>query len=142
MEFEQTTASRSPERLIRQPKMAEVVADLLRSKILTGRLADGELLPRQEVLMAELGASRDVLRQGLQILEAEGLVKVRRGNVGGVEVHRPSDSNAAHMVALVLESAGTTLDDIARTLLYLEVRPPQNGRSVPAKCTETGSTKR
>lgn len=112
--------SRPTQPRVRNIKVAEVVADALRTRILTGELADGELLPKQGVLLSELGASRESLRQALQILETEGLVRVRRGNIGGVEVHRPSIDTAAYMVALVLESAGTTLDDIAQTLLHLE----------------------
>jgi len=53
--------------------MAEEVADLLRSRILSGRLKAGEPI-RQEHVAKELGISRIPLREALSQLAAEGFV--------------------------------------------------------------------
>ncbi|EUA49857.1 bacterial regulatory s, gntR family protein [Mycobacterium xenopi 3993] len=62
------------------PRIAEIVADELRRQIIDGELADGDLLPRQEVLVEQFNVSLVSLREALRILETEGLVSVRRGN--------------------------------------------------------------
>ena len=53
--------------------MAEEVADVLRARILTGRLKAGEPI-RQEHVAKELGVSRIPLREALSQLAAEGFV--------------------------------------------------------------------
>jgi GntR family transcriptional regulator len=57
------------------------VADALREAIQSGEIAAGERLPMETQLAERLGVSRATLRDGLRILEAEGLV-ARRGGVG------------------------------------------------------------
>ena len=42
-----------------------------------------ELLPKQEDLTDEFGVSKAAIREACRILETEGLLSVRRGNVGG-----------------------------------------------------------
>lgn len=105
---------------LRQPVLAEMVADALRQDILDGRLADGSALAKQEDLLAEFGVSPPSLREALRILQAEGLITVRRGSVGGSVVHVPKPHNAAYTLGLVLQSKATMLEDVAQALLEIE----------------------
>lgn len=105
---------------IRQPRVAEIVASRLRDDILTGRLKEGDVLPSQEHLLTELGVSPPALREAIHILEADGLISVRRGNVGGAVVHMPSAERTAHMIGMVLQSRDATPSDVSGALLYLE----------------------
>jgi len=100
--------------------LAEEVADTLRSRILTGELPDGSELPNQERLLDEFGVSKQAVREGLRILELEGLITVRRGNVGGAVVHLPTHSGPAYSLGLVLESRGVRLSELGRTLAIME----------------------
>src|ERR1700744_4076149 len=74
----------------RQPRIAELVASQLRDDILSGRLKEGDVLPSQESLFAEFGVSPPALREAIHILETDGLISVRRGNVGEPLVHPPT----------------------------------------------------
>lgn len=105
---------------LRQPRLAEMVSDALRERILSGELPDGSLLPKQEELLDEFGVSLPPIREALRILETEGLITVQRGNVGGAVVHRPKPAKAAYMLGLVLQSRGTTLGDVLRALITFE----------------------
>ncbi len=105
---------------VRAPHVAELVADALRSRILDGDLPDGAELPKQEHLLEEFGVSRPSIREALRILEAEGLVSVRRGKVGGAVVHRPKADNVAYTLGLVLRAGGVKVDDVSLALNLIE----------------------
>jgi GntR family transcriptional regulator len=57
---------------------ARQVADVLRQQITSGAFNDG-LLPDERVLGAELGASRNAVRDALRLLRDEGLITRRQG---------------------------------------------------------------
>lgn len=105
---------------VSQPRVAEMIADELRVRIVNGDLEDGSMLPRQEDLVQEFGISLPSLREAMRILETEGLISVRRGNVGGAVVHRPSPHAAAFMLGLVLQSHKVVLGDLAAALQVVE----------------------
>jgi DNA-binding FadR family transcriptional regulator len=64
-----------------RPRKSEHVVDVLGSRIVSGALAAGELLPTEAELGAQLGISRPSLREGLRALALKGLVegRTRRG---------------------------------------------------------------
>ena len=117
-----TVRRESPRRVeqLRQPRLAEMVAASLRNEILSGRLKEGDTLPRQEDLLADFKVSPPAVREALRILETEGLISVRRGNVGGAVVHFPTARGVAYMVSLVLHVQNTSLDDVGTALRLLE----------------------
>lgn len=102
------------------PKIAELVAAHLRWRIVSGELADGDQLPRESDLLAEFGVSRPSLREALRVLETEGLIRIRRGNVGGAIVRRPTASSAAYHLSLTLRVNEVTHDDLAVARLAIE----------------------
>jgi DNA-binding FadR family transcriptional regulator len=101
-------------------RTAEIIADELRRQIIEGELADGDLLPRQEVLVEQFNVSLVSLREALRILETEGLLSVRRGNRGGAVVHAPAKASAAYMLGLLLQSDTVPLADLGTALQELE----------------------
>ena len=105
---------------IRQPRVAEIVASRLRDDILSGRLKEGDILPSQESLFTEFGVGPPALREAIHILEVDGLVSVRRGNMGGAVVHLPSAERTAHMISMVLQSRSSTPADVSGALMHLE----------------------
>ena len=105
---------------IRQPRVAEIVASRLRDDILSGRIKEGDVLPSQDTLLAEFGVSPPALREAIHILETDGLISVRRGNMGGAIVHPPSAERTAHMISMVLQTRSATPADVSGALLHLE----------------------
>jgi GntR family transcriptional regulator, transcriptional repressor for pyruvate dehydrogenase complex len=104
----------------RQPRVAELVASRLRDDILSGRLSEGDVLPSQEALFSEFGVSPPAVREAVHILEADGLISVRRGNVGGAVVHRPSSERTAQMIGMVLQTRGASPGDVSEALMHME----------------------
>lgn len=95
------------------------IADELRRLIVSGQLAEGDSLGREPELVKRFGVSRPSLREALRILEAEGLISVVRGMLGGVVVHAPDPKLTARTTALVLQARNVSLADVyeARSLL-------------------------
>lgn len=102
------------------PRLADVVADRIREQILSGELADRERLPPLDALLGRFGVSAPSMREALRVLEAEGLLEVQRGSVGGAVVRRPTASTAAYTMALILRSKGTPKGDVAEAIALLE----------------------
>lgn len=105
---------------LRQPRLAEIVAASLRDDILTGKLKEGDSLPRQEDLLAEFRVSLPAFREAMRILETEGLITVRRGNVGGAIVHQPTAERTAQLISMVLQTRGATPGDVSGALSHIE----------------------
>ena len=116
-----TAESAAPRRAqLRQPRLADMVASVLRERIVNGELGDGDLLPKQDELLEEFRISRPSLREALRILESEGLLTVRRGNVGGSVVEAPNAESSAYMFGLVLQSRRGSVSDLADAIRHIE----------------------
>jgi DNA-binding FadR family transcriptional regulator len=108
-----------------QPRVAESIAADLRQRILRGTYPAGPL-PKQDDLIDEYGVSGPSLREALRILEAEGLITVRRGKFGGAFIHPPNWSSAAYALGLSLQGQGVKVHDLALAIRELEPRCAQS----------------
>ena len=102
-----------------QIRVAEHVADELRERLLANGFPDNKL-PKLDELVEKFGVSAPSLREALRILEAEGLLTVRRGRLGGSEVRRPDATSAGYAIALGLQGQGITIEDLAEAVKKLE----------------------
>ena len=100
-----------PSAPMRVPKVAVLVADDIRRKIIRGQLPLGDTLPNEPTLLGVYNVSRPTLREALRILETDGLVTIKRGAQGG-QVHVPDVGVAARHVALQLQVRRTTMEDL------------------------------
>ena len=108
------------------------IADELRRLIVSGKLSEGESLGHEPDLVERFGVSRPSLREALRILEAEGLISVVRGMLGGIVVHKPNERMTARTAALLLQARNVSLADVyeARSLLEpIAVRVIASSRS-------------
>ena len=115
-------AANSPspvKRVIHSHRIAELMADDIRKRILERELREEECLPPEAELMAQYGVSRPTLREALRLLEAERLIVVRRGGKGGAVIQRPGLEGAARQFGFLLNYRGVTLGDLhqARTII-------------------------
>lgn len=99
---------------------AQAIADKLRNQILSGELADGSTLPPLDELIKRFDVSKPTVRQGLQILETEGLLSVRRGRNGGSVVHLPRPAGPAYAMDLLFRSGNVPSEDMSEALRQIE----------------------
>lgn len=106
---------------LRVPKTAEIVADRIRKRIISGDLDEGSSLPPEGQLLEQFGVSRPTLREAFRILEAERLISVKRGSRSGARVSRPKVSGVSRYASFVLQANETTVPDIFEARLALEL---------------------
>ena len=68
---------------LRGLKTSESVARDIVHDIVTAGLQDGDGLPSEAAMLQQYGVSRESLREGLRLLEVQGLIRIRRGPGGG-----------------------------------------------------------
>ena len=106
---------------LREPKMADRVATVLRRMFIRGELAEGTMLPPESELMERFGVSRPTLREAFRVLESESLIQVQRGVRGGARVTRPRRETLARYAGLILEYEAVTVKDVYDARVTLEV---------------------
>lgn len=88
----------------------------LRAQIVEGTIGVGEKLPSEAALIAEHGVSRTVVREALSRLQADGLIRTRRGS-GSYALTPPTRPGTATTGATTAAAAAGASDDapLART---------------------------
>ena len=98
--------------MLRPPKTAEVVArDLVRDIVAQG-LQTGDALPHEASMLEHYGVSRESLREGLRLLEVQGLISIRRGPGGGPSVGRVDPAHLGRIATLYYHLAGATYAEL------------------------------
>ena len=77
---------------IKRVKLRDQVADMLLDMISSGDYGEGDRLPPERVLVEQLGVSRTVVREALNLLEARGILSIEHGRGAVVS------SNGAHVL--------------------------------------------
>lgn len=104
----------------RVPKASDVLANLLKVRILSEGLAPGDRLPPEADLIEQYRFSRGTVREALRMLETDGIVAVRRGPRGGVEVAQPDASRVTRSLAVLFAFDGTPVSDLVEFRLVIE----------------------
>src|SRR6059058_1734804 len=88
---------RSIRRSVRAPRVTEGAIDKIRERIVSGAWGPGDRLPKESELAAELGLSRNSLREAVRALSQLRVLEVRQGDGTYVSSLEPD---------LLLESTG------------------------------------
>jgi GntR family transcriptional repressor for pyruvate dehydrogenase complex len=87
----------------RPVKVAEWVAQSVASYILDQGLQPGDALPNERIMTEELGVGRATLREGLRLLESQGVILIRTGPGGGPMVREQRPDDLANSLTLMLQ---------------------------------------
>src|SRR5262245_43945187 len=94
------------------------VVDVLEQRILDGSFAAGGRLPTETGLGERLGVSRTVVRDALRVLEARGLIEVKRGS--GTRVRATTADAYVNAAATLLIRSDLTVGDLLDARAALE----------------------
>lgn len=100
------------EAVFRPMKTSETVARDVVHDIVARRLRSGDRLPHEAAMLQHYGVSRESLREGLRLLEVQGLITLRRGPGGGPVVGHIDPANLGRMASLFFHVAGATYDEL------------------------------
>jgi GntR family transcriptional regulator, transcriptional repressor for pyruvate dehydrogenase complex len=115
-------------------KTGEMVARSIRSQIASGELEPGDRLMTEDELMVSFHLARPTVREGLRILESQGLIEIQRGRHGGGVIKHPSDDHLAQSLALSLQLRKITYRDLEEAALVIE--PGLAGRLAQSHTTQ------
>jgi DNA-binding FadR family transcriptional regulator len=90
----------------------DAVVDRLTRVIDLGLIGDGEQLPPETELAAQLGVSTVTLREGLAVLRQQGLLETRRGRTGGSFVRARPRSIASRVRSRLAAMSTHELRDV------------------------------
>lgn len=102
---------------VKRVPLYEVLVDRLRKHIQQAKLKEGDRLPAERQLAADLAVSRASVRQALVALEVQGLIEIRHG--GGSYLRRTTLDPASFAEII---SRRSRLPDILDTREALEVK--------------------
>jgi GntR family transcriptional regulator, transcriptional repressor for pyruvate dehydrogenase complex len=103
----------------RDDSLPQALAQLIEGRVRAGRFPPGSKLPAERQLAIQLGASRNVLREALRILETRGLVEVRYG-VGTFVTEHAASSHLTIPVGLRLEASQLAVEEITLARRVIE----------------------
>lgn len=101
-------------------KTSERVARDIVRDIIDQRLTTGDGLPGEAAMLEQYGVSRESLREGLRLLEVQGLITIRRGPGGGPLVGTVDPANLGRVASLYFYMAGATYRDLIEAWIVAE----------------------
>src|SRR3954453_11411948 len=114
--LEPASATEAPRSL----KTSEIVAQRIVEDIVAGNMQIGDKLPPESEMVDGYGVSRESVREGLRLLEVQGLITLRRGPGGGPVVTSVDPRNLARPSTLYFHLAGANYNELFDTWLLFE----------------------
>src|SRR5688572_17768131 len=100
---------------VEKQRVAEEIAEQLRSLILTGQYPPGSKLPPERELSKRLRVNRASLREALKKLEYLGLVRIRQGD--GTRVQNFMETGGIELIQHLLPLASGAHPELIRDML-------------------------
>ena len=100
-------------------RLVDRVVDEVKKLIINHKLTPGMMLPPERELAEQIGVSRTVVREAVQVLTAMGLVESRQGI--GTIIRQANGDQLSEQLNLMLQTKGFTLDNLHHVRSILEV---------------------
>ena len=104
----------------RAEKVSEVVARSIVQDIAPRDLQPGTMLPPESVMLERYRVGRASLREGLRILEIQGLITIKPGPGGGPVVGQANSRDFGRMATLHYQAVGATFRELVEARLIIE----------------------
>lgn len=106
--------------VVNQLKTSEAVARRIVGDIVDGGLRPGDHLDGEAAMVQRYSVSRESLREGLRLLEAQGILTMKRGPGGGPVVHTVDPANLGRVSTLYFHLAGGTYRELIEAWVMAE----------------------
>ncbi len=106
--------------VIRKERISDQVKSILKQSILNGEFKPGEKFPPEVEIAQKLKVSKVSAREALREMEAEGLIKKKRGAFGGNFIAEPGSEKMVDVVINSYLFGGITATDLAEFRRILE----------------------
>ncbi len=103
----------------RPAKTAETVAAAIVSDVVSRRLRPGDMLPSEAAMLSQYRVSRASLREGLRLLEVQGLIRLKPGPGGGPMLDTVDPRSLAQITTLYLHLGGATYSELFQAQLTM-----------------------
>ncbi len=103
-------------------KVSDHIIEQIRDSILSGKVKTGDRLASEKELLVQFGVSKATLREALRVLEAMGLIEMRKGVSGGIFIAEVNMHTTLNSIANFLHFRSVSQYDI--TMIRLIVEPP------------------
>lgn len=111
----------APKLVGRRPdKTAEIVARDIVSEIIVAGRQPGDSLESEQAMLDRYEVSRESLREGLRLLEVQGLISIRRGPGGGARVGTVDPADLGRTSSLFFHMAGATYAELLEAYTFAE----------------------
>lgn len=107
-------------RQVRRVRVFEHAVNQIRAVIESGDLEPGDRLPTEQDLSQDLDVSRSSIREALRVLEAEGLIEVRRGSGAFVAPRTSWNTSTRSAVAAWIGQREEALQQLLEVREYIE----------------------
>lgn len=105
---------------VARPRSADILVDAITRMVGRERLP-GDRIGSEQDLINQFGVSRAVVREGLRMLERDGLVSVKPGPSGGIFCASPGTMSLTRSIDLYGTFHDVTPDDLVEARVELEV---------------------
>ena len=96
------------------------IIDQVREMLKSGELRPGQKLPNERAFAAQLGVSRNTVREALRMLEIAGLVTLKKGHTGGAFVTDSNTEAVTQGIADGLTLTQFSISDLMEARIALE----------------------
>jgi DNA-binding FadR family transcriptional regulator len=104
----------------RDAKLAERVAAAIEAEVIRAGWPVGMVIGSEEQLAGRYGVGRAVIREAIRLTEHRQVARMRRGRGGGLVVTEPDASAVTESLAIYLEYARASADDLLEARGVLE----------------------
>jgi GntR family transcriptional repressor for pyruvate dehydrogenase complex len=105
---------------VRVNKASQQIVSQIRNQVLEGKLAPGDKLPPENVLMGQFHVSKQTLREALRVLEYLGLIGIRQGTGGGAQIIEVGTEIAKDILANFLYFKNLSIYDLSEVRKVIE----------------------
>jgi GntR family transcriptional repressor for pyruvate dehydrogenase complex len=105
---------------VRVNKASQQIVSQIKTQIFQGKLAPGDRLPSETVLMEQFHVSKQTLREALRALEYLGLIEVRKGIGGGAQIIEVDIEVAKDILANFLYFKNLSIHNLSEARLTIE----------------------